>query len=62
MTENGVRRVVTGDSGQRSAVAGDHLVEPVVVSACPATPGTGSGARTSRPPAGQDSPGPRPGT
>jgi len=35
MTENGVRRVVTGHSGQRSAVAGDHLVEPVVVSALP---------------------------
>jgi quercetin dioxygenase-like cupin family protein len=35
MTVNGVRRVVTGHSGQRSAVAGDHLVEPVVVSALP---------------------------
>jgi quercetin dioxygenase-like cupin family protein len=35
MTENGVRRVVTGHSGERSAVAGDHLVEPVVVSALP---------------------------
>jgi|SRR5690348_8122741 len=35
MTENGVRRVVTGHSGARSAVAGDHLVEPVVVSALP---------------------------
>jgi mannose-6-phosphate isomerase-like protein (cupin superfamily) len=35
MTENGVRRVVTGHIGQRSAVAGDHLVEPVVVSALP---------------------------
>jgi len=35
MTENGVRRVVTGHSGQRSAVAGDQLVEPVVVSALP---------------------------
>jgi quercetin dioxygenase-like cupin family protein len=35
MTANGVRRVVTGHSGQRSAVAGDHLVEPVVVSALP---------------------------
>jgi quercetin dioxygenase-like cupin family protein len=35
MTENGVRRVVTGHSGQRSAVAGDQLVEPAVVSALP---------------------------
>ena len=35
MTDNGVRRVVTGHRGERSAVAGDHLVEPVVVSALP---------------------------
>ena len=35
MTDNGIRRVVTGHSGERSAIAGDHLVEPVVVSALP---------------------------
>ncbi len=35
MTENGVRRVVTGHSDRRSAVAGDHHVEPAVVSALP---------------------------
>lgn len=35
MTGNGIRRVVTDRSGQRSAVAEDGLVEPVVVSALP---------------------------
>ena len=35
MTGNGVRRVVTGRSGPRSAVAEDCLVEPVVAAALP---------------------------
>ena len=35
MTGNGVRRVVTGRSGPRSAIAEDSLVEPVVAAALP---------------------------
>jgi quercetin dioxygenase-like cupin family protein len=35
MTGNGVRRVVTGRSGPRSAVAEDCLVEPVAAAALP---------------------------
>jgi quercetin dioxygenase-like cupin family protein len=53
MTENGVRRVVTGHSGQRSAVAGDHLVEPVVVSALPGYSWHRIWSQD-QPPAGQD--------
>jgi mannose-6-phosphate isomerase-like protein (cupin superfamily) len=53
MTENGVRRVVTGHIGQRSAVAGDHLVEPVVVSALPGYSWHRIWSQD-QPPAGQD--------
>jgi quercetin dioxygenase-like cupin family protein len=65
MTGNGVRRVVTGHSGQRSAVAGDHLVEPVVVSALPGYSWHRIWSQD-QPPAGQDGqegppPGPGPG-
>jgi mannose-6-phosphate isomerase-like protein (cupin superfamily) len=35
MSESGIRRVVTGLNGQRSAVVQDRRVEPVVVSALP---------------------------
>ena len=55
MTENGVRRVVTGRNGRRSAVAGDQLVEPVVVSALPGYSWHRIWSQD-QPPAGQDGP------
>jgi len=56
MTGNGIRRVVTGRSGQRSAVAEDGLVEPVVASALPGYSWHRIWSQD-QPPAGREGPG-----